>query len=115
MVEKGSVSAHPDPTSPRSKSRSAAADAVVAVTRGTMKHLRRHELEGVIAHELSHIKNYDILVQTLAVVMVGVIVLLSDWILRTFLWGGGRRPSTNDPTSFSIFLVSNSLRAIFCT
>ena len=66
-------------------------NAVVVVTTGILQKLNRAELEGVIAHELSHIKNYDILVQTLAVVMVGVIVLLSDWILRTFLWGGGRR------------------------
>jgi len=47
----------------------------------------------VIGHEMAHIKNYDVLVQTLAVVMVGVVVLLSDWILRSFLWGGGRRKS----------------------
>ncbi len=66
-------------------------NAVVVVTTGILQKLNRAELEGVIAHELSHIKNYDILLQTLAVVMVGMIMLLSDWILRTFLWGGGRR------------------------
>jgi heat shock protein HtpX len=66
-------------------------NAVVVVTTGILQKLNRVELEGVIAHELSHIKNYDILVQTLAVVMVGIIMLMSDWILRTFLWGGGRR------------------------
>ena len=72
-------------------------NAVVVVTTGILEKLNRAELEGVIAHELSHIKNYDILVQTLAVVMVGVIVLLSDWILRTFLWGGGpRRRSSSE-------------------
>ncbi len=72
-------------------------NAVVVVTTGILQKLNRAELEGVIAHELAHIKNYDILVQTLAVVMVGVIMLLSDWILRTFLWGGGRRRrSSND-------------------
>jgi heat shock protein HtpX len=70
-------------------------NAVVVVTTGILQKLNRAELEGVIAHELSHIKNYDILVQTLAVVMVGVIVLLSDWILRTFLWGGRRRRRTS--------------------
>jgi len=73
---------------------------VVVVTTGLLQKLNRAELEGVIAHELSHIKNYDILVQTLAVVMVGVIVLLSDWIMRTFLWGGrGRRRSSSDRDS----------------
>jgi heat shock protein HtpX len=64
---------------------------VIVVTKGLLDKLNRAELEGVIAHEMSHIKNYDILVQTLAVVMVGVIALMSDWILRTFFWGGGRR------------------------
>lgn len=66
-------------------------NSVIVVTKGLLEKLNRVELEGVIAHEMSHIKNYDVLVQTLAVVMVGVIALLSDWILRSFLWGGGRR------------------------
>lgn len=66
-------------------------NSVIVVTKGLLAKLNRAELEGVIAHEMSHIKNYDVLVQTLAVVMVGVIVLLSDWLLRTFFWGGGRR------------------------
>lgn len=66
-------------------------NSVIVVTKGLLEKLNRAELEGVIAHEMSHIKNYDVLVQTLAVVMVGVVALLSDWILRSFLWGGGRR------------------------
>jgi len=66
-------------------------NSVIVVTKGLLEKLNRAELEGVIAHEMAHIKNYDVLVQTLAVVMVGVVVLLSDWILRTFFWGGGRR------------------------
>lgn len=68
-------------------------NSVIVVTTGLLQKLNRLELEGVIAHEMSHIKNYDVLVQTLAVVMVGVVALLSDWILRSFLWGGGRRRS----------------------
>lgn len=64
---------------------------VVCVTTGLLQKLNRLELEGVIAHELSHVKNYDILFGSLVVVMVGVVSLLSDWILRSFLWGGGRR------------------------
>ena len=44
------------------------------------------ELEGVLAHELSHIKNYDIRVMTVVVVLVGVVLLLSDWLLHSFLW-----------------------------
>jgi len=65
--------------------------AVVCVTTGLLQKLNRLELEGVIAHELSHVKNYDILFGSLVVVMVGVVALLSDWILRSFFWGGGRR------------------------
>lgn len=73
-------------------------NAIVVVTKGLLEKLNRVELEGVIAHEMAHIKNYDILVQTLAVVMVGVIALLSDWILRSFFWGrrGRSRSSSRD-------------------
>jgi heat shock protein HtpX len=71
-------------------------NSVIVVTTGLLDKLDRAELEGVIAHEMSHIKNYDILVQTLTVVMVGVIALLSDWILRSLFWGGkGRRKSSS--------------------
>jgi len=65
-------------------------NSVIVVTTGLLEKMNRVELEGVIAHEMSHIKNYDVLVQTLTVVMVGVVALLSDWMLRTFWWGGGR-------------------------
>ena len=64
--------------------------AAVAVTTGLMDKLTRIELEGVLAHELSHIKNYDILVSTLAVTLVGIAALLSDFSMR-FLWWGGPR------------------------
>jgi len=68
-------------------------NSVIVVTKGLLQKLNRAELEGVIGHEMAHIKNYDVLVQTLAVVMVGVVALLSDWILRSFFWGSGRRRS----------------------
>jgi len=64
--------------------------AAIAVTTGLLEKMNRVELEGVLAHELSHVKNYDILVSTLAVTLVGVIVLMSDFALR-FLWWGGPR------------------------
>jgi len=64
--------------------------ASIAVTTGLMEKLTRIELEGVLAHELSHIKNYDTLVSTLAVTFVGVTALLADFSLR-FLWWGGPR------------------------
>ena len=64
--------------------------AAVAVTTGLLDKLTRVELEGVLAHELSHIKNRDTLVSTLAVTLVGVLTLLADVALR-FLWWGGPR------------------------
>jgi len=67
--------------------------AVICVTTGLLAKLDRVELEGVVAHEMSHIKNYDVRLQTLVVVMAGVVALLSDWMLRSFMWGGGRRRS----------------------
>ncbi|MBC7348804.1 MAG: zinc metalloprotease HtpX [Candidatus Aminicenantes bacterium] len=68
-------------------------NAVICVTTGLLQKMNRLELEGVVAHEMSHIKNYDVLLQTVAVVMVGIVALLSDWLLRSFWWGGGRRRS----------------------
>lgn len=65
--------------------------AVIAVTRGLLQKLEKTELEGVIAHELSHIGNRDILLSTVVVVLVGLVALLSDWFLRFSFWGGGRR------------------------
>lgn len=64
--------------------------AVVAVTTGLLSSLDRSELEGVIAHELSHVGNRDILVMTVSVVLVGFISVLADIALRTTMWGGGR-------------------------
>ena len=64
---------------------------VLAVTTGLLEKMDRLELEGVVAHEMSHIRNYDIRLMTLTVVLVGVVVLLSDWLLRSFWWGGRNR------------------------
>jgi heat shock protein HtpX len=65
--------------------------AVIALTTGIIQKLEKVELEGVIAHELSHIGNRDILISTIVTVLVGVIVLLADWFRRWTFWGGGRR------------------------
>ncbi len=64
--------------------------ASIAVTTGLLEKMNRVELEGVVAHELSHIRNYDILVSTLAVTLVGAVALLSDIAIRTMWWNGGR-------------------------
>ena len=62
--------------------------AVVAVTKGLLNKMERAELEGVIAHELSHIGNKDMLLQTIVVVLVGFIVILTNFFFRISFWGG---------------------------
>jgi len=64
--------------------------ASIAVTRGLLDKLDRTELEGVIAHELSHVGNRDIRVMVLVVVLVGTVALLADWMWRSMFWGRGR-------------------------
>jgi heat shock protein HtpX len=65
--------------------------AAIAVTTGLLEKMNRIELEAVVAHELSHIKNYDILVSTLAVTLVGIVAIVADVGIRFLWWGGGRR------------------------
>lgn len=65
--------------------------AVVAVTTGLLAILDRTELEGVVAHELAHIGNRDILLQTMVVTLVGLVTLVADWFLRSMFWRGGDR------------------------
>ena len=68
-------------------------NSAMAVTTGLLQILDRTELEGVIAHELSHIGNRDMLVSTVAVVLVGFVAIIADIFLRSLFWGGGRRNS----------------------
>ena len=70
--------------------------AVVCVTTGILKILDYYELEGVLAHELSHIKNYDILLTTVATIMIGVIVIVANFCTRSLFFGGGRGRRSND-------------------
>lgn len=80
--------------------------AAIAVTRGLLDTMNRVELEGVIAHELAHIKNYDILVTTVAVTAVGAVTLMADIGIRSTLWGGGRRrSSSSNDNSFGAILA----------
>ena len=69
--------------------------AAVAVTSGLLRRLNRDELQGVVAHEIAHIQNFDIRFMTLASVMVGAIVMVSDVFLRSMWYGGGRRRSSS--------------------
>src|SRR5256885_2999956 len=71
------------------------AHASVAVTRGLLDTMDRSELEGVIAHELSHVGNGDIRGMLLVTVLVGTVALLSDWLLRSMWWGGRSRDRNN--------------------
>ncbi len=70
--------------------------ASIAITTGLLQKLDREELQGVIGHELSHVRNLDIRFTLLVGVMVGSVVLLSDFFLRWTWWGGGRRSSSRD-------------------
>jgi len=90
--------------------------AAIAVTTGLLEKMNRVELEGVLAHELSHIRNYDVLVMTLAVTMVGIIALLSDFFLRIMFWTGGRGgrddESSNNPLGI-VFAILGFVLLIF--
>ncbi len=85
--------------------------AAIAVTTGLLDLLNRVELEGVVAHELSHIRNYDILVSTLAVTMVGAVALMTDLAIRMMWWNGGRvarrgdHSDSNNPLAFVGFAL----------
>ena len=80
--------------------------AAVAVTRGLRERLGRDELQGVLAHELSHVKNLDIRFMTLMAVLVGTVVLLADIGLRSLFWGGrGRRRSSGKGGGGIVMLV----------
>ena len=79
--------------------------AVVAVTAGLLSKLEKSELEGVIAHELSHIGNRDILLATLVTVMVGMIVLLADWFRRWSFFGDHRRGDNKGGGQLGLILM----------
>jgi heat shock protein HtpX len=72
------------------------AHASVAVTTGLLEKLDREELQGVIGHELSHVRNFDIRFALIVGVMVGAIAILADFFLRFTFWGGGRRSSNRE-------------------
>jgi heat shock protein HtpX len=86
--------------------------AAVAVTTGILGLLNRSELEGVLAHELSHIKNRDILVMTIVVVLVGFVTLISDFLLRWSFWGGHRGNNRSDGRLQAIILIAGIILAI---
>ncbi|MFH1588120.1 MAG: zinc metalloprotease HtpX [Candidatus Diapherotrites archaeon] len=78
---------------------------IVCVTTGLLAKMNREELQGVIAHEMSHIKNYDIRLMTIVSVLVGLSVLLSDLFLRMTFFGGGRRDSKGGHWIFIVLAI----------
>lgn len=90
-------------------------NAVICVTTGLLEKLNKYELEGVIAHELSHIKNYDILLSTVVSVFVGFVVILSDWFTR-FAFRGSRDDDNKGNALIAIIaIVFLILSPIFAT
>jgi len=83
--------------------------AVVAITKGLLEQLDKPELEGVMAHELSHIKNYDIRLQCLTVALIGLIALVSDIFLRSMMYGGHRRSGRQGKGNAIILLIGLAL------
>lgn len=90
--------------------------AVVAVTTGLLERLDRSELEGVIAHELSHVGNRDMLISTAVVILVGFISIASDFFMRSLWWGRGRDRDRNlHPALILIGLILAILAPIAAT
>lgn len=85
--------------------------AAICFTTGIIKKLDKLELEGVTAHELSHVGNRDTLVMSVVSVLVGVIAVLADWYMHSILWSGGRRDN-EDNKSGAIFLILAILMAV---
>ena len=85
--------------------------AVVVATTGLLSRLNRTELEGVVAHELSHVKNYDTRLMSIVTILVGLIALLADWFLRLSMFGG-RRSNDDRGQVGAIMLVLGLLLAL---
>jgi len=87
--------------------------AVVAFTTGILTKLNQNELEGVVAHELSHIGNRDILLATVVTVLVGTIVLLADWFRRWMWFGGAGRKNNDDNKDGRLQLIMFIVAILF--
>ncbi len=85
--------------------------AVIVVTTGLLDKLDRLELEGVLAHEMAHVQNYDIRLATIAAVLVGLVALMSDWLLRSMRWGR-RRGSREGGSAQGALVLAGILLAV---
>lgn len=86
--------------------------AAICATSGLLSKLNRTELEGVIAHEMSHVVNYDTRLMSVVTVLAGVVVLLGDWFLRMSWWGRSNRGNREDKGSGAIFILLGLIFAI---
>ena len=86
--------------------------AVVCATTGILQILNKAELEGVIAHELSHVKNYDIRLMAVVSILVGSIAIIADMFMRSMWFGGGRRDDDNRGGNNGIFIIIGIIFAI---
>ena len=87
-------------------------NAVICVTTGALDKLDKHELEGVLAHELSHIANYDIRFMTLTAVLVGMIAIVSEIFLRSLFWSSFSGGHDRDNRAQIVFIIIGVLLAI---
>jgi heat shock protein HtpX len=78
----------------------------IAVTRGLLDTLTRDELQGVVSHEMSHVKNYDVRLMTVVAALAGAILLISDWSRRGLSFGGRRRGSDRESGGLGILFVA---------
>lgn len=86
--------------------------AVICATSGLLSKLNRSEMEGVFAHELTHIKSFDTRLMAVVAVMVGLVALLGDWFMRSMFFGGGRRRGNGEGDAGAIFLILGIVFAI---
>lgn len=89
--------------------------AVICATTGLLKSLDRSDIEGVIAHELSHIKNYDILVSSIVAVLVGTLGIVSDWIMRSLWWRERDDNENRSPIFMLLFIIVLIITPIVAT
>jgi heat shock protein HtpX len=86
--------------------------AVVCATTGLLNRLDRSEIEAVVAHEISHVKNYDILLMSIVSILAGLIALLADWFMRMSFWGGKKRDNDSNNQIGAIMAVLAIILAI---
>jgi len=104
-VPKPAIYVVPDPDPNAFATGTGPGQASIAVTRGLLDALDRDELQGVIGHEMSHVRNYDVRLMTVVAALAGAILLLADWSRRGLWWGGGRRRDDRDGGGLGILFV----------